>query len=117
MNKIVLFTVIAYLAVTGCKKDRDGGELRGTVIQKGGCYSDSWLVEVHNPQAAQRYFCEVLAGPPPGYTCLNAVFIVLPPSLAEAGKNIRFDIRSTQVTCLSSSTAPAHAEVRNLAAD
>lgn len=117
MKKLILFSLIASLSITGCKKDRDVGEIRGTVIQKGGCFTDSWLVEVHNPQAAQQYFCEVLAGPPPGYNCLNALFIVLPPSLAEAGKDIRFNIHSVQSTCLSSPTAPVNAVVRNLTAD
>ncbi len=117
MKELNLALLLLAILLFGCKKNLDGHDVRGTVIQKGGCFTNSWLVKINNTAAANDYLCEATLSSPGGYDCTNAVFVELPASLAEAGKDIRFDITGTQLTCLSSSFAPMHATVKNLRAD
>ncbi len=115
MQKIYLLIPILFLFVTSCKKDKDNF-VTGTVQVKGGCFSDSWLIAIDNPDPAKHTFLRA-ANFPTGtlYNCSNAVFIRLTPALAKAGIKIRFSgITNHLGSCLSFSEAPNHIEVKEI---
>ena len=110
----ILFFIFAILFVgISCSKNNDNF-VTGRVEIKGGCFPDSWLVSIDDPNPEKQSFLRatVLAGT--AYNCSNAVFINLPSSLATQGTRIRFTYTGTEVSCLSSSEAPNHIKVKNL---
>lgn len=114
MQKFCLFFLFLFISGLACKKDNDGF-VTGTVQVKAGCFADSWLIAIDNPDPGVHSF---LCTPPvPAatlYNCSNAVFITLPSSMAIAGTKIRFSHTDTQPSCLSYSAAPNHITVKNL---
>jgi len=104
----LLFTFVS------CKKDNDS-LATGTVAIKGGCFTDSWLIAIDNPNPEKHAFLRNTAYPSGTlYNCSNAVFISLPASLAVTGRKIRFSFADMQASCLSYSEAPNHITVKNL---
>jgi hypothetical protein len=98
-----------------CKKGNDG-IATGTVIGKSGCFADSYLVAIQNPDFSKQPFLRpsVLSSCAACYDCSNAVFIRLSSSYSNPGTRIKFLYHDTQASCLSSSEAPAHITVKNL---
>ena len=116
MRKII-FLVSAVFVLAACEKE-DENEIKGTVIEKKGCYPDSYLVEITDAGNMQKSFA--CAGSTPivsDYNCTNAVFIHLPLDLGIAGKKIRFVFAGEEVSCLSSTGAPSHIIVKSVKAD
>ncbi|MGZ8523664.1 MAG: hypothetical protein ACXWV1_04505 [Chitinophagaceae bacterium] len=114
MQKATLFTFVLLLTLISCKKDNDNFTT-GTVDIKAGCFTDSWLIAIDNPNPEKHSFLRNTAFPTATlYNCSNAVFINLPASLAVPGKKIRFIYVDMQVSCLSYSEAPNHITVKNL---
>lgn len=112
-----LFLSFSVLFFFSCEKDSDKSDrVMGTVQVKGGCYQNSWLVAIDNPDPDKHSFiCDeaTLAGT--AYNCTNAVYIIdLPEHLAKAGKKIRFSVIEEIASCLSYSFAPAHVEAKNI---
>lgn len=115
MQQFYLLILLLFLFITSCKKDKDNF-VTGTVQVKGGCFSDTWLIAVDNPDPAKHSFLRA-ANFPTGtlYDCSNAVFIRLTPALAKAGIKIRFSgITNHLGSCLSFSEAPNHIEVKEI---
>ncbi len=115
MKQFYLLFLILLLSVTSCKKDKDNF-VTGTVLEKGGCFSDSWLIAIENPDPAKHSFLRATNFPTGTlYNCSNAVFISLTPALAKAGIKIRFSgITNHMGSCLSFSEAPNHIEVKEI---
>ena len=109
MQKALFFILILVVSFMSCKKDNDNS-ITGTVQVKGGCFLDSWLVAIDNPDPAKHSFLRATSfATATLYNCSNAVFITLMPELAKAGTKIRFSgITNYGVSCLSSSEAPNH---------
>lgn len=98
--------------LASCKKDKSP-DPEGTVREAGFCSPTAWVVSIDNADAG--HFSFLCNGPLAGYNCSNSVIITnLPPSLAQAGKKIRFREWTEQASCLSSSTAPRIIEARGL---
>jgi hypothetical protein len=103
--------LIFYLA---CTKDNDD-IAAGTVIEKSGCFADSYLVAIQNPDPSNQPFLRpTVLSCAACYNCSNAVIIRLPSSFSNPGTRIKFTYEDTQASCLSSSEAPAHITVKNL---
>jgi hypothetical protein len=114
MQKAALFIFILLFTFISCKKDKDNF-VTGTVSVKAGCFSDSWLIAVDNPDpGGHSFLCTAPVPAATFYNCSNAVLISLPSSLAVAGTKIRFSYTDTQPSCLSYSAAPNHIKVKNL---
>ncbi len=114
MQKATLSIFVLLFAFLSCKKDKDN-VATGTVDIKAGCFTDSWLIAIDNPNPERHAFLRNTAFPSGTiYNCSNAVFISLPPSLAVTGRKIRFFYVETQASCLSYSEAPNHITVKNL---
>jgi len=114
MQKVILFILVLLLTFISCKKDNDNF-VTGTVDIKSGCFTDSWLIAIDNPNPEKHSFLRNTAFPTATlYNCSNAVFINLPSSLAVTGRKIRFSYVDMQVSCLSYSEAPNHITVKNL---
>ena len=98
-----------------CSKNGDDF-VTGRVEIKAGCFDDSWLVSIDNPDAGGKHpFLRETTSGGTLYNCSNAVFINLPSSLAEQGTRIRFKFTDAQIfSCLSYSEAPTHIKVKNL---
>lgn len=98
-----------------CEKDNDSLVI-GTLIEQKGCFADSYLVAIDNPDFSNQPFLRptVLSACVACYNCSNAVFIRVPASFATTGTRIKFAYGSTEISCLSSSEAPAHITVKNL---
>ena len=114
MQKAILFISVLFLSFISCKKDK-GNFTTGIVQLKGGCFSDSWLVAIDNPDLQKHSFlCPADFTTSTLYDCSNAVFMHLPSPLAITGTRIRFSWTSTVASCLSYSRAPNHITVKNL---
>jgi len=114
MQKAALFISFLFFSFIACKKDKDN-ITTGTVKITGGCFQDSWLVAIDNPNPGKHSFlCAATLTTGTLYNCSNAVFIRLPSSLAVADTRIRFSWISTEPSCLSFSQAPNHITVKNL---
>lgn len=110
-----LFFISALLFLgLSCSKNNDNF-VTGRVEVKGGCFPDSWLVSIDNPNPEKYSFLRAAVLSGTAYNCSNAVFISLPSSLTTTGTKIRFTYTGTEVSCLSSSEAPNHIRVKNLA--
>ncbi|MFC0772839.1 hypothetical protein [Terrimonas alba] len=107
-----IFTLL-FLSLS-CTKNNDDF-VTGRVEVKGGCFADSWLVSIDNPDPDKYSFLRATVLSGTAFNCSNAVFINLPSSLGTTGTRIRFKYISTEVSCLSSSEAPNHIMVKNLA--
>ena len=112
-NFLICFLLVIFF--NGCKKDKDDF-VTGTVVSKGGCWSTSYLVTIDNPDFTEHKFLRpsVLAC----FACpsiSNSAYIKLTPDLSSPGTRIRFAFVETIPSCLSSSEAPNHIEVKNLA--
>lgn len=115
MPKIYLFFLFFFLSITSCKKEKDNF-ITGTVQVKGGCFSDSWLIAIDNPDPAKHSFLRA-ANFPTGtfYNCSNAVYLSLPAALDGGGIKIRFSgITNHLGSCLSFSEAPNHIEAKEI---
>jgi hypothetical protein len=110
-----LFISLLLASFVSCKKETEiiGS---GTVIAQGGCYADTWLVAIDNPDFSKQPFLRsTVLTCTACYNCSNAVFIhLLPPSLAVAGTRIKFSYIDKEGSCLSNSEAPDHITVKNL---
>jgi len=116
MQKILFFILIFLVSFISCKKDNDNSPT-GTVQIKGGCFSDSWLVAIDNPDPAKHSFLRGTFVPTGTfYNCSNAVFISLPAPLAKAGTRVRFSYDRIMASCLSYSEAPNHIIVKKISA-
>jgi hypothetical protein len=114
MQKATVLIIFLLLTFISCKKDNDK-LVTGTVDIKGGCFTDSWLIAIDNPNPEKHSFLRKTTFPTATlYNCSNAVFITLPASLAKPGKKIRFTYVNMQGSCLSYSEAPNHIAVKNL---
>lgn len=111
------YLLISLLLISffSCKKDHDGF-VTGTVIEQRGCFADSYLVAIDNPDLSKQPFLRptVISACVACYNCSNAVFIRLSSSFNTAGTRIKFLYNDTQLSCLSSSEAPAHITVKKL---
>jgi hypothetical protein len=115
MKYSLLICLLLAILFTGCKKEK-GDFVTGTVVSKGGCWNTSYLVTIDNPDFTDHKFLRptVLAC----FACpnvSNSVYIKLTPDLSSPGTRIRFVFVETIPSCLSSSEAPNHIEVKNLA--
>ncbi|MBO9658402.1 MAG: hypothetical protein J7527_06220 [Chitinophagaceae bacterium] len=116
MRPLILFFSFA-LILGGCQRDKDDYVI-GSVVEKGGCLADTYLVEIPGASTAKMPFlCEPAAPLSTLRNCGNSVFIRLPASLAIPGKEIRFVYAGTEPSCLSYSFAPQHITVKSLRAD
>ncbi len=116
MRYLILFLSFA-LALAGCRRDKEN-YVTGSVIEKGGCLVDTYLVEIPGATAEKiPFLCEPAIPLPTSRNCENSVFIRLPASLAIPGKKIRFVYAGTEPSCLSYSFAPQHIIVKSLRAD
>jgi hypothetical protein len=117
MKECFLFSVLVLTGLFGCKKEHGSLSVKGEVVQKGGCYSDTWIVEIKDPDFSRHTFLKPAA---PAcdhcFNCSNAVYIHLPASLAKKGKKIRFEWVETEFSCSASTEAPNHISVKNLSA-
>jgi len=114
MKHNLLICILLLSFFTGCSKDK-GDFVSGTVVAKGGCCSTSWLVTIDNPDFTVHKFLRptVLAC----FACpnvSNSVYIKLTSGLSSPGTRIRFVFDKSIPSCLSSSEAPNHIEVKNL---
>ena len=109
--KLISIAVLILLLLAGCNKDKDQ-LASGTVMQPGGCFSDSWIIAIDNPDPGNHNFLRTPAFPGGTfYHCGNAVFLRLSPAFAVAGTKIRFKAGEIEVTCLSYSEAPNHVKL------
>lgn len=115
MRYLILILSFAIMLLAGCDRDNEQ-EMAGTVIEKKGCYPDSYLVQLTGP-ADTRLACFGNLPVTAAYNCTNAVYIHLPPALAVTGKKIRFVYAGTEVTCLSATGVPNHIIVKSLRVD
>jgi hypothetical protein len=107
---LICLLLISFLS---CKKENDEF-ITGTVIEAGGCFGDSFLVAIDNPDLSEHSFLRPAVICPACYNCSNAVFISLSSSLRNPGARIKFLYTELQVSCLSYSEAPNHITVRKL---
>ncbi|MGZ8557876.1 MAG: hypothetical protein ACXWWC_06075 [Chitinophagaceae bacterium] len=115
MHKSYLPCLLLFLFIISCKKEKDNF-VTGIVQVKGGCFSDSWLIAIENPDLEKHTFLRA-ANFPTGtlYNCSNAVFIRLSVAFANAGTKVRFSgITNNLGSCLSFSEAPNHIEVKEI---
>jgi hypothetical protein len=109
--RLISLLLIFFLS---CKKDNDGSAT-GTVIEKSGCFADSYLVAIQNPNPSNQPFLRpTVLSCAACYNCSNAVFIRLSTDLSNPGTRIKFQYNDTQASCLSSSEAPVHITVKKL---
>jgi len=112
--RIILISLLLGSFIS-CKKDNDS-PVSGTVIEQKGCFADSYLVAIDNPDFSTQPFLRptVLSACVACYNCSNAVFIRVPASFAATGTRLKFSYVNTEISCLSSSEVPAHITVKNL---
>ena len=116
MRCLILFLSFA-LSLVGCRRDKDDF-VTGSVVEKGGCLADTYLVEIPGAAAGKMPFlCEPTIPLATLRNCENSVYIRLPASLAIPGKKIRFVYVNEEISCLSSSGAPKHIIVKSVRAD
>lgn len=116
MRYFLLITAI--LLICSCKKDELKQTVMATVQQKGGCFGNSWLVLIEDPDP-DRYSFICKTSMPPGssssFNCTNSIYIVnLPASMAKLGTRISFSGWKELASCLSSSFAATHVEAYNI---
>jgi len=105
------------LVLAACKKEKEK-ESTGEVIEKKGCYTDSYLVKLTDPGITENSFvCPQTTPVATDYNCTNAVFIHLPLELGTPGKKIRFVFSREEVSCLSYTNSPKHIIVKSVKAD
>ena len=112
--RIIFFTLVLGCFIS-CMKDNDG-LATGTLIEQKGCFADSYLVAIDHPDFSNQPFLRpaVFSACVACYNCSNAVFIRVPASFGVSGTRIKFSYVSSEISCLSSSEAPAHIIVKNL---
>ena len=114
MAKPFAFFLLIIFFVCSCKKDHDA-HASGMVIQKSGCFLDSYLVAIDNPNFSQHKFLRPsIQSCVACYNCSNAVYIRLDASIGAPGTKIRFQYKLTDISCLSSSEAPPHIQAKNI---
>lgn len=114
MRHPLLLIFILLLLSLSCTKNNDDF-VTGRVEVKGGCFPDSWLVSVNNPDPKKYSFLsEAGIVSATAFNSSNAVFINLPSSFAATGTRIRFKYIEMQVSCFSSTMAPNHIKVKDL---
>jgi hypothetical protein len=112
MNKLsLIFT--ACIILTACTKEKNF-VATGTVINNLGCFANTSMVEIDNPDPAKFSF--ICNENQPGLNCKNAVFIMnMPAHLAVPGKKVTFSIwKDMGLQCLSSSYGAHHLEVMDI---
>ena len=110
-----IFIALLLSSFLSCEKGNDS-LVSGTLIEQKGCFADSYLVAIDHPDFSNQPFLRstVLSACIACYNCSNAVFIRVPASFATTGTRIKFSYVATEISCLSSSEAPAHITVKNL---
>jgi len=89
-----LFLMVSF----SCRKDKKGNTIHGIVKMKvevsTSTWSNSWVVEITNPEASkQGFLCDKMFGMASSFypNCSNAVFVVnLPAHLAKPNQKILF---------------------------
>jgi hypothetical protein len=113
---MVRYLLISLLLVsfTSCKKDHEKF-VTGVLLEKSGCFGDSCLLAINNPDFSNQPFLRStgISSCVTCYNCSNAVFLSLHSSFSNTGNMIEFFYNDTQDYCLSSSGAPAHITVKN----
>ena len=114
---IKVFGTIITLSIflVACKKNNDI-IVTGTVISKGGCSPNGWLIEIDNPDPGKyNFLCPDKSQLPVSYSCQNSVHIInMSQQSAIAGKKIKFSIWDRLGSCQSSSYAPQEIQVFDL---
>ena len=114
MRSLYSFLLILCIPVLSCKKDQDNFAT-GTVIEKKGCFGDSFLVAIDDPDPSKHKFLRAtIQSCAACYNCSNAAFLHLSPPFTTTGTRIRFSFTGTETSCLSSSEAPEHITVKNI---
>jgi hypothetical protein len=114
MAKPLLFWLSVTFCICSCKKDHDVFVI-GIVIQKSGCFQDSYLVAIENPDFSQHPFLRPsIQSCVACYDCSNAVYVRLNTGFEIPGTKIRFQYKATDISCLSYSEAPPHIVVKNI---
>jgi hypothetical protein len=114
---LFLFLSIVLTGILSCEKDNASLSVKGKAVQKGGCYSDTYIVEIKDPDFSRHSFLKPAAPACDDcYNCSNIVIIHLPPSLAKVGNKIRFEYIDTELSCSASTAAPNHINVKKLSA-
>ena len=118
MRCLIFLFCMSLLAAAGCDKDREGDLITATIVSKGGCYNDSWIVQIDNPSPSRHAFiCDnapPLSSAPGGYNCSNAAIIRL-PVYAAANQKISFRlVKDEGIQCLSYSFGAHHIKVKDL---
>src|SRR5688572_19638090 len=110
--KSISFVGLMLVVLAGCDKDNDQFAT-GTVMQAAGCYPDSWLIAVDNPDPRHHDFIRPTSfSTATLFNCSNAVFIRLTSAFAKPGSKIRFVAGEIELSCLSYSEAPNHIKVK-----
>lgn len=117
MKKIIV--VLAAFLFFSCKKD-SAGWITATVVKQG-CYPNSWIVKINNPNPQkQTFLCDPMQAMASSSTtnCGNtAVILDLPVELAQADKQIKFSRwKDKGLLCFSSTLAPHHLEGTDISA-
>jgi hypothetical protein len=116
-----LFAIILLFCIfAGCNKEKHELVL-GTVIQKGGCFQDSWLVSIDNADpSVHSFICEdPIPGGSSGFNCGNSVYIIkMSPNLTNPGIKVKFSKWKMDYggACSSFSHAPHHLEDSDISA-
>ena len=118
MKKLVVAFV--FLSILSCNKEDDQW-ITGTVVQDHGCFPNTWLVRLDNPNYLKYSFlCDPSAVTMSSWTnnCDNSVFILdLPLHLRQTGTRIKFSKWEDKgLLCFSSIFAPHHLEVQDVSA-
>jgi hypothetical protein len=114
MRKMIPVCLLLIAFFVSCRKENET-LITGTVISPGGCFQDSWLVAIDNPDFSDHPFLRpTVLSCAPCYNCSNSVFIRLTGTLGSPGTRIRFAYHESVPSCLSSSEAPEHIRVRHL---
>lgn len=118
MKKWIVAFILLFLF--SCKKEKSKW-ITATVMQSAGCFPNSWLVKLDNPDASKYSF---LCNPTQATffasttNCTNSAIILdLPASLSQPGTLIKFSQWTDKgLLCFSSTLAPHHLEVTDVSA-
>jgi hypothetical protein len=118
MTRIVAACFLFFLF--SCKKENNRW-ITATVSQIPGCYPNSWMVTIDNPNASRHPFlCDRTVSTASSSTtnCGNSVMIInLPAPLHQPGTQIKFSKWEDKgLLCFSSTLAPHHLEVSDVSA-
>lgn len=113
---VVIFSFVMIpltFSFTGCDKESMNG-IEGIVLEEGGCFPNSWVVRVIDPERLEISLLCADSQSTAMYDCSNSFFMTLPPDLAKAGTHIVFTGPRIVPTCFSSTGKPPHVEVSRM---